>query len=140
MRLRSQSPAISLTVTRARAHSRFKARLWKMEIAISSSTDDTTCPYRRATILESLRWSNFDEILRSYAIFGLSPPIGVQGLATGLEQRTKSNFERPVYELNSSSDRPPRLPWTAFYQSRPDTSSTAADVEIVSRPISSTAF
>ena len=46
----------------------------EIEIAISSSTDDTTCFNWRATVLESLRWSDFDEIRTYGDLFFADPP------------------------------------------------------------------
>ena len=46
----------------------------EIEFAISSSADDTTCVNRRDTVLESLRWSNFDEIRTYGDLFCADPP------------------------------------------------------------------
>ena len=46
----------------------------EIEIAISASTDDTTCPDRHVTVLESLRWSSFDEIRTYGDLFCADPP------------------------------------------------------------------
>ena len=47
----------------------------EIEIAISSSIDDTTCPNWRATVLESLRWSSFDEIRTYGDLFCADPYV-----------------------------------------------------------------
>ena len=46
----------------------------EIDITISSSTDDTTWSYQRDTALESLRWSNLDEIRTYGDLFVADPP------------------------------------------------------------------